>query len=207
MMKKYFVLLLLICSSSIASPLIAETFSYTSISLGYGRFSDKIDGVPESIEGDGYTIDISYDIRPHIALIAGYSISIAKVHTDGKDFNADIDATLLGMVIHFPINETADFVLGIGFINGKADVSINGGEERKVDANGGLLTVGFRGTPYENVELRVDIRKNSIEEESSISLDFSTGYYVLDSVLVDIGYRLDTKDGSSLINLGVTKYF
>lgn len=206
-MKKYFVLLLLICSSSIASPLVAETFSYTSISIGYGRFSEKIDGVPESLDGDGYTIDLSYGIRPHIALMASYNISIAKISTNGNDFNADVDATQLGMIIHFPINDIADFVLGIGFINGKADVSINGGDERKVDANGGVITIGFRAMAYENVELRVDVRKNSIEEESSISLDFSTGYYVLDSVLVDLGYRLDTKDGSSMMTLGVTKYF
>lgn len=206
-MKKYLALFLLIEMSLYPLMSLAEKLSYTSASINYGRFSSKVDGIAESLDGDGFTVDLSYAVRQHVAVIASYNLSIADTRSSGDDVNADIDSTLLGMVIHFPINEYSDLVIGVGFFNGKADVSVNGGAESEVDADGGVVTLGFRTMASKNIEISGALRKNSVEENSSISLDFSAAYYTSETLSLDMGYRLDSKDGSDLLTFGVTRYF
>lgn len=206
-MKNILILLMLLGISGFTLPLSATELGYTFISAHYGRFMSKVDGVSESLDGDGYTIDLSYAVRPHIAVTAAYSISIAEVNSAGDDINADIDSTRLGILVHFPLSYSSDLTIEVGFINGKADVSVNGVPEKRVDADGGVVAIGFRAMAYEDVEITGSLRKNSIEENSSVSIDLSAGYYVLESVSLDMGFLIDSKDGSNLLRFGITKYF
>lgn len=206
-MKTIIVILLLLVFSGFTLPVAAVELSYSFISANYGSFVSKVDGVSEPLDGEGYTVDLSYAVRPHAAITAAYNISVTEANIAGDAVKADIDATRLGILIHFPINDTSDLIIEAGFINGKADVSVNGIPDKRVDADGGVVALGFRAMAYGDVEIAASLRKNSIEESSSVSIDLSVGYYVYESVSLDAGYLLDSKDGSNLLTFGITKYF
>lgn len=185
----------------------AEGLRYTFFSADYGLFNSKVDTISESLDGDGYAINLSYAVRPHIALTAGYIISNANIETDGMDITADIDAYSFGILVHFPINKTSDFIITAAFTNGKADVSVDGGPERSVDEDGGVVSIGFRAMASDSIEINGFLQRNSIEESTSISIDLGASYYLIDSLSIDTGYRVDSKDGSDLLTLGFTFYF
>jgi hypothetical protein len=185
----------------------SRKLSYTYISLEYINFSKKLEDVPDTLDGDGYSIDISYAVRPHIALTAAYNVSDASVQTSGTEYQADIDSYSLGFLIHAAINNKSDFIVGAGFINGKAEVTASDGTVDNIDEDGGMTTVGFRALVYDDVEVASFIRKNSIENTSSYSISFAASYYANDAVSIDLGYLLDSKDGSELISLSLTRYF
>jgi Outer membrane protein beta-barrel domain len=206
-MKKCYRLLLAAALMSFISPAIAEELSYTYASVKYAKFSSKIDGVSDTLDGSGYNVDLSYALRPHIALMAGYSTGTADVESAGTRVDVDIDATMLGLLIHVAINDTSDFIVGAGFINGKAVVTVDGSSKNTVDADGGITIIGFRAMVFEKLEINGFVRKNSIEDNSTISVSFAAGYYIKKSVSLDLGYLIDSEDGSDLITFGVTKYF
>ena len=205
--NRYFRIFLAAALSCLVSPVFSEALSYTSASIGYINYSSKIDGISDSVDGEGYTVGLSYALRPHIAITAEYSASKADANSAGTKVDADIDTTLLGFLIHAAINDTSDFIVGAGFINGKADVSENGSPNGSIDADGGMTIIGFRTMAYENIEINGFIKKLTIEESSSISISFGAGYYVKESVSLEVGYLVDSDDGSDLLMLGVTKYF
>ncbi len=207
LMNKVYRLLLAVILTGFATSAIADGLSYSSVSVDYTKFSVKIEGVSDTFDGNGYSVDLSYAIRPHIAIIAGYSASNGEVNSADMRADADIDTTLLGFLIHVAINDTSDFIVGAGFINGKADVSVKGSAEGTVDADGGVTIVGFRTMALESLEINGFVRKNAIEDRSFFSISFGAGYYVHNSVSLDMGYQIDSEDGSDLLMLGVTKYF
>lgn len=204
-MNKYYQLILLLILAGLTSHVVAEAPDYTFVSVEYSRFSSKIDGFSEIPEGSGMSFDLSVAVRPHVAITAGYSIGSANVTTPGTTIDADIKSFSLGILAHLPINDTADFMLAMSFINGNADVDINGAFYDDVDADGGVTTIGIRAMASDKLELNGFIHKNSIEGASKFSISLGAAYYFVESVSVDLGYLFDG-DSDSLA-IGVTKYF
>jgi hypothetical protein len=180
-----------------------DPISYDYISAKYTWFSSIMNGFPADIDGHATTIDLSIDMRPHIALIGGYTTGKAHVTSVGVTSNADLDSYSFGVVIHAPVNDRTDALLGTSFINGdvKVDGPLNGSE----DINGGLSFIGFRSRISDYVELDGMIAKNSITETSSISVSLSAGYFVNDRLSINLGYAKNSQGDA--ISLGTTKYF
>ena len=198
----------LVAGPSAVEPVATQGLGYTFISADHVQYEVKIDGVAESLEGSGLSLDFSVALRPHVALIASFSRSRASVFVDGVQFNAKIDSTLVGLVIHAAINDTTDFIIGTGFINGKANVTNSDDDTtNSADADGGMVMIGIRALLHERLEVSGFVRKTAIEESTRISLSFSAGYYVDETVSLDLSYVGDTDDGSKLWTWGVTKYF
>ena len=204
-MKKYYQLILALVLTGLTSHVVAETFRYTYASVEYSRFSSEIERFSEVPEGSGISIDLSVAVRPYIAIIADYSTGSADKTTSVRTIDADIKSTSLGILVHVPINKTADFIVTMSFINGKADVNVNGAFFANVDADGGATTIGFRAMASDKLEINSFISKKSIEDESKFTMKFGAAYYIDESVSVDLGYLFEG-DGDSLA-LGVTKYF
>ena len=204
-MKKYFLLILGLVLTGATTHAVAVAPEYTFVSAGYSKFSSKIDGFSEVPEGKGISLKLSYAVRPYIALTAGYNTGSADVTTSGTTIDADIKSTTLGILVHLPVNDTADFILAVAFINGNAEVYKNGAFSSNVDADGGVTTIGVRAMISEKLELNGFIHRNTIEDASKFSLSFATAYYVTESVSVDLGYLFDG-DSDSLV-FAVTKYF
>lgn len=195
---------------SVAEPeasTVTRELSYTYISIDYINFTRKLDSVSDTLEGDGFTIDLSYAVRPHIALTAAYNLSKADVANSKVSYQADIDSYRFGFLVHAAINDEADFIIGASFINGRAKVVSSDGTVDDVDEDGGMTTIGFRALAFDDIEFASFIQKNSIEERSSYSISFSASYYASDNVSLDIGYLLDSKDGSDLLSFGISRYF
>lgn len=207
-MNRYYQLILAVVLAGLISPVEAETFSYTFVSLEYEKFSSKIDGFPDAVEGSGVSIDLSFAVRPNAAIIFEYSTGNAEVTSSGTTVDADIKSGLLGFLIHVPVNDTADFLVGVGFINGKADVDVNNAFYGSVDVDGGMAYIGTRLMVSDKLELNGFIRRNAIEDTSNISLNLGIAYYIDKSVSIDLGSSFDTdSDSDYSLAFGATKYF
>lgn len=204
-MKKYFLLILSLVLTGATYHAVAGAPEYTFVSVGYSKFSSKIEGFSEVPEGSGKFVDLSFAVRPHIVLTAGYNAGSADVLTSGTTIDADIESTSLGILVHLPVNDTTDFILATAFINGNAKVDKNGVFSADVDADGGVTTIGIRAMIYEKIELNGFLHRNTIEDTSKLSISFGAAYYITDSVSVDLGYLFDS-DSDSLV-FGATKYF
>ena len=104
---------------------------------------------------------------------------------------------------HLAINKHSDFLLGASFING--DVKVDGDFNDSEDINGGMSVIGIRNRISDYVEVNGFLRKLSIAENSSISVNLGAAYFTTESLSIDIGYTLDS-DGDTF-TLGATKYF
>jgi len=186
--------------NAVAQP---DPISYDFVTAKYVWFSSLMNSFPADINGHTLTLDLSFDLRPHIALIGSYTTGKAHVNSLGVTSNADVDSYSFGLVIHAPVNKTTDALLGTAFINGdvKVDGPLNGSE----DINGGLSFIGFRSRISDWVELDGTISKNSITDASSISVNMSAGYFVNDRLSINLGYARDSQGDA--ISLGTTKYF
>lgn len=202
-MNKHHHLLLAAVLTALTFSVAAETISYTFASVKYARFSSLMNGFSENIDGEAIALDLSYSLRPSIAIIAGYNKSNADLGSSGITYKANIDALSLGLVAHLAINDSADFLLGASFVNG--DVKVDGDYSGSEDINGGISFIGFRNRISDYVELDGYLRKHSINDASSISANFVAAYFVKKSVSIDLDYSLDA-DGYTLA-LGATKYF
>lgn len=203
-MNKYYQLILLLVLTGLTSHVVAKTPGYTFVSVEYSIFSSKINGFSEVPEGSGMSLDLSVAVRPHIAIIAGYSRGSADKTTSETTIDADIKSVSAGIMVHLPVNEAADFILAVGFINGNAEVE-NGVSSADVDADGGVITVGIRAMASDKLELYGFIHKKTIEETAKFSISLGAAYYIAESVSIDLGYLLDSD--SDLLAFGVTKYF
>jgi len=121
-MGKCFQLLFVLVLSGSAPGAAAESLGYTFVSADYYKFSSKIDGISEVPEGSGMSYAFSIAVRPYIAVTGAYTTGSGHVNTLEASIDTDIESTSMGVLIHLPINETADFILATGFINGGAEV-------------------------------------------------------------------------------------
>lgn len=206
-MNKFNQLILLLVLAGLTSQVVADTLSYTFVSATYSRFSTKIDGFSKSFKGDGLNFDLSVAVRPHIAIIAGYSMGSADTSNSGENTDVDLTAGSLGVMVHLPINKVADFIIAMSFFNGNAKVEKNGDFFAEVDADGGSTTLGFRAMASDKLEVNSFLNKISIEETSKFNISVGGAYYVVESVSVDLDFSLDGNGDSKLLAFGVTKYF
>lgn len=204
-MNIYYQLTLLLILTGIASQTVAGSLQYSFVSAGYSQFSSDIDGLSEAPEGNGVSIDVSFAVRPYIALTAGYRNDSGSVTISDTKVEADIESTSLGILIHLPINDAADFILSTSFINGEADVDKNGAFYAIADADGGQTDLGFRAKVYDTLELNSFVYKTTIEDDSRLGISFGAAWYIVKTVSADLEYFIDS-DYESLA-IGVTKYF
>lgn len=204
-MNKYQLLLAASVLTSITNPILAETFSYTAVSVSYDLVTEEIDGISEDLEGDGIGFDLSIAITPNIAFGAGYGTGSVDVTSGGTTVESDIDAWGIGILYHTPINNTADFVVGINLIQSSFDIKQNGVLVLSDDANGNSIYLGIRAMASNNLELNAFIDRTDIESSTSTDIEFGAAFYIDKTVSLNIDYSFDS-DGNSL-SFGATKYF
>jgi hypothetical protein len=166
-MKIYYPLILAVALAGLTSSAAAGTFNYTFVSVEYEKFSSKIDGFSDTLEGSAVSFDLSFAVKPNAAIIAEYSTGNADVTVAGTTVDAVIKSGTFGLIIHAPIYDATDILIGVAFINGKADVDVN-------------------GTFFGNVG------RYSTEDASTINASFGAAYYVVESVSIDLGYSIDS---------------
>lgn len=204
-MNRYSLLLFAAILTGLTLPAVAGTFSYSSVSAEYSKYSSAIDGFSEDFEGNGKSLDISIALRPNLAVTAGYISTSADLYLSGTMADADITSTSIGLVGHLAINDSADFLLAISFFNGKADVDVDSTYFGTVDIDGGTSAIGIRKMLFDTLEVNGFIQRISVEDTSRVGMRFGAAYYVVKSVSVDFRYSLDTD--SNRIAVALTKYF
>jgi hypothetical protein len=202
-MNKYYQLVLAATFTALTFPVVAEPISYRFASVNYAKYSSIMNGFPADVDGYAISVDLSLDVTPYIAVTTGFSRGKADVTSAGTTSIADVETVSLGVTIHLPINDRSDLVATSSFVNG--DVRVEGQFNESEDINGGLTSIGVRSRISDYVELDGFVHKNSITDNSSISLSLSAGYYVNDRLSIDLGFALDS-DGDTFM-LGTTKYF
>jgi len=184
---------------------ISETFSYTFISASYEIFSSYIDGIPEDLEGDGITINGTFNIASNFGISASYVTGSEDVTSGESTLNADSDGASIGAFFHTPVSDNTDFVLGAEIIKGNVDIEVNGTSFPSEDADGNTIFAGIRAMVATNVELNGFIDRTKIEDDSTTGINFGASYYINKLFTIDAGYSFD-KDSNSL-SFGVTKFF
>lgn len=188
--------------SCMVSTVSAGKLRYSYISLTYAKFNSALEKYAKELDGNSTSLEISITLRPHVAFIAGYSNGHADVTSSGITAGADIQSTSFGALIHLPINETADFLLGTTFVNGEHKTDVTSDSE---DADGGNTFIGARAMALDDLEVYGLINKSRIEELSNISFKLGAAYYFRESFSIDIGSAFDANGG--LLALGISKYF
>jgi len=204
-MKLYIQLILLFIFTGLALPAVAGGLGYKFISVEYRNFSSSIDGFSEDFEGEDISLDLSLAVRPHVAVIAGYSRASANLTSSGTMVDADITALTFGILGHASMSDTTDFILGARFINGEADVDVAGTYSTSVDRDGAVAFIGIRTMALDRLELDGYIQKMSIEDTTNIGINFIAAYYITKSVSLGLGYTLDADN--DILTFGITKYF
>jgi hypothetical protein len=204
-MKSYIQLIFLFIFTGLALPAVAGALGYEFISVEYRNFSSSIDGFSEDFEGEDISLDISLAVRPHVAVIAGYSKASANQTSSGTMVDADITASTFGILGHASMSDTTDFILGARFINGEADVDVAGTYSTSVDRDGAVAFIGIRTMALDRLELDVYIQKMSIEDTTNMGINFIAAYYINKSVSLSLGYTMDADN--NIFAFGITKYF
>ena len=204
-MKSHIQLILLFIFTGLALPAVAGGLGYKFISVEYRNFSSSIDGFSEDFEGEDISLDLSLAVRPHVAVIAGYSRASANLTSSGTMVDADITASTFGILGHASMSDTTDFILGARFINGEADVDVAGTYSTSVDRDGAVAFIGMRTMALDRLELDGYIQKMSIEDTTNIGINFIAAYYITKSVSLGLGYTLDADN--DILTFGITKYF
>ena len=204
-MKSYIQLILLFIFTGLALPAVAGGLGYKFISVEYRNFSSSIDGFSEDFEGEDISLDLSLAVRPHVAVIAGYSRASANLTSSGTMVDADITASTFGILGHASMSDTTDFILGARFINGEADVDVAGTYSTSVDRDGAVAFIGIRTMALDRLELDGYIQKMSIEDTTNIGINFIAAYYITKSVSLGLGYTLDADN--DILTFDITKYF
>lgn len=204
-MKSHIQLILLFIFTGLALPAVAGGLGYKFISVEYRNFSSSIDGFSEDFEGEDISLDLSLAVRPHVAVIAGYSRASANLTSSGTMVDADITALTFGILGHASMSDTTDFILGARFINGEADVDVAGTYSTSVDRDGAVAFIGMRTMALDRLELDGYIQKMSIEDTTNIGINFIAAYYITKSVSLGLGYTLDADN--DILTFGITKYF
>ena len=204
-MNKYYLLIFAATLTGLASAAVARPLNYTFVSAEYTKYSSAIDGFSGDFEGYGKSLDLSVTVIPRVAITAGYIRTRAHLTLSGTVADADITSTTFGLLAHVPINDTADFIVAISFINGNADVDVDGVFFGRVDRDGGITSIGVRAKPFDTLEVKGFIQKISIEDTSRIGITLGAAYYITRSVSVDLDYSLD--EDSDVFALALTKYF
>ena len=204
-MKSHIQLILLFIFTGLVLPAVAGGLGYKFISVEYRNFSSAIDGFSEDFEGEDISLDLSLAVRPHVALIAGYSRASANLTSSGTMVDADITALTFGILGHASMSDTTDFILGARFINGEADVDVAGTYSTSVDRDGAVAFIGMRTMVLDRLELDGYIQKMSIEDTTNIGINFIAAYYITKSVSLGLGYTLDADN--DILTFGITKYF
>jgi hypothetical protein len=204
-MKKYCPLIFASALAALTSPVIAGSLNYTYVSAMYSKFSSDIQDYSEDLEGKEISLDFSYAVRSNLALVAGYGRGEANLALPGSVADADTTTVTYGLLGHAAIDDDTDFILGARFINGKADINIDGTFYQRVDRDGGVAFIGIRTMTLDDLELNVFIQKRSVEDRTNWGVKLAAAYYITKKVSLDLGYALDADD--NVIALSITRYF
>jgi len=204
-MNKYHSLTFAIMICSLTFPAEAETFSYSSASLDYSSFSSAIEGFSEDFEGEGKSLDLSFSVRPNLAVIIKYLRASAELDLSGTLAEADITSTSFGLLGHAAMSDTSDFILAVSFINGEAVVDVDGAFFNRVNENGGISMLGVRTMMSDSLELNWFIHKRAIEDRTNMGINLGAAYHFKKSASIDFVYSMD-RDKQNF-ELSLTKYF
>lgn len=129
---------------ALALALAAASFAATAGELNYnyvegGVARVDIDGVDD---GDGFLVRGSAALGKDFYIFGGHG------SVDANTFDADFSESQLGFGYHHTVSEGVDFIGEIGYI--RSELDINGLTSGAAD--GGRVSVGFRGQPTDNLE-------------------------------------------------------
>ena len=127
--------------------------SHSFVEAGYG-YSELAGGVAD---GDGFNVDVSYELPANFILSAGYRDFSFDGFGDLKELNA-------GVGYKFTLSESFDLVTGVAF------EQIDDGSDKY---SGFSLNLGTRGRITDTVELSAGLKYQDMESDLGLPTTFS----------------------------------
>jgi len=117
------------------------SYSYITASYSFFQFDDA--GIDDSVDLNGFSLDLSYEVANRIFLWGGVSIGSGDVDFLGENIDVDYTEFAGGLGAYVPIQPNIDIFGRIGILSGEVDASFEGIEESE-DDTGLTGSVGLR---------------------------------------------------------------
>ncbi|MDJ0910243.1 MAG: hypothetical protein QNI99_13680 [Woeseiaceae bacterium] len=182
----------LISLVALAGPALADGIDYNYIEAGY--YELDLDDSIIDVDGDGINIIGSFEVGESMFVRAEYA-------TADLDFGVDLDELYIGLGVHTPIGNNADFFGIINYVS--LEASAFGLSE---DDDGFGATVGVRSMVTDTVELAGQIEYIDLSDSGDdTSFGGSAWYYFSDNF--SVGLTADFSDDITRYGLGARLFF
>ncbi|HJS21441.1 MAG TPA: outer membrane beta-barrel protein [Steroidobacteraceae bacterium] len=175
----------------------AAGLSYSYVEGGYAETEIEADGV--DMDGEGYRVTGSLAVGPTYHIIAEYST--AELEVENFDIDVDIDTLSVGFGYNRPINQRADVIGRILYVD--SDVEVDSPFFNVSGDDSGLgLQFHLRGQVMERVEAEGGIDYVDIGDEDT-TLVLEGRYWLTDALALGAGLRF----GDDTTSYGVSLRF
>lgn len=176
----------------LAGSTAAAEFSYTYGELRY--IDTELDAGPFDVDGDGFQIGGSLDLAQSVHIFGNYQT---------LDFGAGIDVSAfqIGGGYSMPLNNGADLVGRLSYIDGEIDAA--GGDE---DDSGFGFSAGIRNMFTPQIEGRAFVNYVDLDESGDeFSFEIAGDYFLNEEIA--LGASLQLGDDVTAWTLGARWYF
>ncbi len=184
---------------------LAATFNYSQITLGYSNQSTKIDEFNKDLDANGYYLAATFDIARNYGIQVGLNKSTGDTAINGINVELDADTKMLGFFFHAPIAQKTDVVLAVAILQGEFKTTQMGSASSSEDRDGQLLSVAIRMLATKNLELNAGINQSFVDNESDSEIMFGISGYINKNISAGINYLTD--NDNEMTRVFITKYF
>jgi len=204
-MKNFFKSIVFITSLVLQGNVLADTFGYSKITLGYSSQSTQIDELSKNLDADGYYLSATFDVTKNYGIQVGLNKATGDTTINGTDVELDADTKMLGFFFHTPVAQNADIILAAAILQGEFKTTQAGNATAIEDRDGQLLSVAIRMMATKNLELNAGINQSFVDNESDSEIMFGVFGYINKTVSLGMSYLVD--NDNEMTHFSVTKYF
>lgn len=137
--------------------LLPAHVSAADFSYNYGQVS-YISSDFDSIDGDGFSLDGSFELNKDVAFIASYE----STSYDEPGYSLDLDVLALGIAYHMPIDQKMDAVFAGGLLDADVTESQIFSGTASDSESGNFLSAGIRVQANPQVELGLALQRYDV---------------------------------------------
>lgn len=200
-----FVILAPMCISHQAFAKIQPlTLNYSEVAFRYEMFSTELSGTPQSLNGHGTYLSLSYAATKSIALSLEYGVGNADTIYNNNQLELDINQAIsAGASYHTPIYYDTDIIIGAAILRGETALAVNGVPAATTDQNGYGINIGIRSLVARRLELNASIDETIIESNSDTKFTVGGAYYFTKQFSTGLHYSVNQDSHSTVFSLSV----
>ncbi len=182
----------LISLLALAGPALADGFDYNYLEAGY--YEIDLDDSILDVDGDGINIAGSFEVGQNMFVRAEYG-------TADLDFGVDLDELYIGLGVHTPIGDSADFFGVVNYVSVEASAL---GVSADDDGFGAI--VGVRSMISESFELSGHVEYIDLSDSGDDTSFGGSGWYYFSDTFA-VGLTAEFSDDVNRYGIGARLFF